>query len=323
MAIAVVAVLVIGGLVPVQSADSQAPDGRELFRFQDPRIAESSGLAVVDGLVVTVNDSGYTPRVYAVDPATGRTVGETVWTGPLRDAEALAPGGRGAVWVGDIGDNEAVRDFVRVVRLPIGRGSRTVSVDHHELRYPDGPQDAETLLVHPGDGRVIVVTKSIFGGVAYAAPPLTPGTRLTMRRAASGLMRGATDGAFFPDGRHVILRDYGSAVVYRHPSWEEVGRFRLPEQPQGEGIAVDADGRILISTEGVGSAVLEVALPGGIRRAVAGRPEPSTTTATTSTTPASGVSEEDRSDEATWIWILVGGSTVVVLAAAAVIRRRR
>src|ERR687893_207498 len=43
------------------------------FVFQDPAIVESSGLAVVDGRVVTTNDSGDTGRVFTVDPRSGET----------------------------------------------------------------------------------------------------------------------------------------------------------------------------------------------------------------------------------------------------------
>lgn len=324
---ALVLLLLLGVAGPVAAVHAQATDARELVTFQDPRIAESSGLAVVDGLVVTVNDSGYAPRVYAVDPATGRTVGETMWTGPLRDAEALAPGGGGTVWVGDIGDNGNVRDFVRVVRLPVGRGTRTVSVPHHELRYPDGPRDAETLLVHPGTGQVIVVSKELFGGHAYSAGVLSDTAPVTMRRIASGLLRTATDGAFFPDGRHVILRNYGAATVYRFPSWDEVGRFTLPAQPQGEGLAVAPDGRILLSTEGAGSAVLQVPLPADVRQAMSeqaetGPPPTQTETATATGTSSSAPEAEGTSDPGR-TWLLAGAAAVLLVGVAVVVRFRR
>ena len=71
----------------------------------------------------------------------------------------------------------------------------------------------------------------------------------------------ATDGAFFPDGQHVILRDYTSAVVYSWPSMQPVGRFELPPQRQGEGIGVAQDGTVYVSSEGPHAPVLEVTLP--------------------------------------------------------------
>jgi hypothetical protein len=67
-----------------------------------------------------------------------------------------------------------------------------------------------------------------------------------------------TDGAFFPDGRHYVLRGYGSAEVYTYPGNERVASFRLPAQRQGEGIAVDSDGWVHVSSEGQHSRVLRV-----------------------------------------------------------------
>ncbi len=154
------------GAASAGPVDDPSPE----FRFTDPAIVESSGLALVDGLVVTVNDSGDEARVFAVDPATGTTVGVTRWGAEPTDIEALAPGGDGTVWVGDIGDNSAARDTITVTRLPVGRGQLTADPPTYELRYPRGASDAEALLVHPVTGRLYVVTKGVFGAVVYAAP---------------------------------------------------------------------------------------------------------------------------------------------------------
>ena len=140
-----------------------------VFRFADPEIVESSGLAAAAGLVTTVNDSGDCARVFTVD-APGRTVGVTTWDDEPTDVEALAPAGRGEVWVGDIGDNAAARDDVTVTRVPVGRGDRSVAGEAFDLVYPDGPHDAEALLAHPRTGRLFVVTKGVLGGTVYAAP---------------------------------------------------------------------------------------------------------------------------------------------------------
>ena len=64
----------------------------------------------------------------------------------------------------------------------------------------------------------------------------------------------ATDAAFFPDGRHIIVRNYTQAAVYSWPELVEVGRFGLPDQEQGEGIAVADDDTIYASSEGAARA---------------------------------------------------------------------
>ena len=230
------------------------------FRFADPEIVESSGLVAVDGLVVTTNDSGDSGRVFAVDPGTGRTVGTTSWPGDPVDVEALAPAGPGHVWVGDIGDNRHVRDSVEVLRVPVGRGDVAASPEAYELVYPDGAHDAEALVAHPLTGQLVVVTKGVFAGTAYAAPlrlrPDRP-NRLVAVGEAPGIV---TDAAFLPGGGGVVLRTYSRAHLASFPSWQPVTSWELPPQDQGEGIAL-AGPHLLISTEGARSRVLQVDLP--------------------------------------------------------------
>ena len=76
----------------------------------------------------------------------------------------------------------------------------------------------------------------------------------------------ATDGAFLPDGKHFVVRNYAAAAVYAFPSLEKVDQFQLPDQQQGEGLAVDADGSLLLSSEGLHSEVLRVRAADELRR---------------------------------------------------------
>ena len=43
----------------------------------------------------------------------------------------------------------------------------------YRFTYPDGPHDAEALLVDPRDGRIWIATKDVFGGGLYRAPSLS------------------------------------------------------------------------------------------------------------------------------------------------------
>lgn len=242
------------------------PPSEVVFRFADPAIVESSGLVVQDGLYLTVNDSGDTGRVFAVD-GDGRTVGVTSW-GDATDVEALAPAGDGEVWVGDIGDNSASRSSVQVLRVPVGRGDRTVSPTAYDLVYPGGPHDAETLLAAPS-GRLYVVSKEVFGARIYAAPRQLSADSPNRLRAVADSFAFATDGSFLPDGRHYLVRGYGSATLYTYPGFARVGSFDLPDQQQGEGIAVGPDDTVYLSSEGLHSAVRSMSLPGRLQRLVA------------------------------------------------------
>lgn len=244
----------------VGAASGVDAPGRPVLRFQDPDVVESSGLALVDGLLVTTNDSGDSGRVFAVDPATGETVGTTSWTPDPEDVEALAPAGPGHVWVADTGDNQRRRGSVEVLRVPVGRGDVDASPERFELVWPDGARDAEALLAHPVTGQLFVVTKGVFAGAVHAAPlPLRSDrpNRLVEVAEAPGLV---TDAAFLPGGGALVLRTYTNAHVVAHPSWESLGWWELPPQDQGEGLTVAGD-ELWLSTEGARSQVLAVDLP--------------------------------------------------------------
>ena len=315
--------------VPFVMGAAAAPThpGHVEFSFGDPDIVESSGLVVQDGLFVTTNDSGDSGRVFTVDPATGQTVGVTSWSDDPTDVEALAPAGRDAVWVGDIGDNTASRDSVQVTRVPVGRGDATVDSPTYDLTYPDGPVNAETLLSDPTNGRLYVATKNVFGGTLYEAPSrLDPDGRNRLREVGPVLPI-ATDGAFFPDGKHLVLRDYSQAVVYTFPALEEVGSFRLPDQDQGEGIAVAPDDAVFVSSEGEHEPVLRVPLPADVRRDVV----PATSSPSPSSSPSSGtysregseLPEQENTERPFWPWFLTAwvvlGGLVLLLRS---LRRR-
>jgi hypothetical protein len=320
LAVAIVVPFLVGAALAPADADRDVA-----FRFADPAIVESSGLTAADGLVATVNDSGDSARVFTVDAASGRTVGVTTWDGDATDNEALAPAGDGQVWVGDIGDNAAARESVTVTRVPVGRGDRSVAGESYRLVYPGDPADAEALLAHPRTGRLLVVTKGVFGGEVYAAPSaLRSGApnRLRLLGDAPGIV---TDGAFFPDGRHLILRSYGRAFVLSFPSLDMVGGFDLPAQKQGEGIAVAADGSVYASSEGVRSPVLRIAVPDDIRAAIAAPPASPSPSAGPSSddqrpqAPGVGLPDASEPQRSAWPWLagfLFFGIVLVVLVRA-------
>lgn len=313
--------LLAGALVvPFLLGAAAAPvEEREvLFRFADERIVESSGLVALHGLVVTTNDSGDAGILYTVDQWSGQTVGTTTWAVEPYDVEALAPAGAGHVWVGDIGDNLSTRDTVEVARVPVGRGKSPAAPVTYELRYPDGAQDAESLLAHPRTGRLYIATKGVLGGMLYEAPQRLAEEGVNRLRPLGPVAAMATDAAFLPDGRHFVVRDYGRAVVYAFPGLEKVAEVDLPPQQQGEGIAVDDRGEWLVSSEGRAAPVLRIGLPGAVRAALtADSPTSEASEATEPTdSPANDEPAETEIQRPVWPWALggiIGVLMVVVL----------
>lgn len=284
-----------------------------VFTFADPRISESSGLVDLGALMVTTNDSGDSARVFVVDPATGETVGVTEIDADSVDVEALAPAGRRAVWVGDIGDNREVRDEVTVHRVPVAARDLAVgSPTSYRLAYPDGAHDAESLLATES-GRLYVITKSFRGGTVYRAPATLSRSGVNRLEAVAEVEEYATDAALLREGRFAVVRGLGRASVYTFPDFGLVGTFPLPPQRQGEGLSVGPRDRVRISTEGVGTTVTEVRLPPELVRSMRS-PTPET---------AAPVAPAQAESSNTWLaWALAGAAVLVALAVALGLARR-
>jgi hypothetical protein len=318
----VVVPLLLGGpmVAPARAAGDPSVPARTLFSFADDRVVESSGLVDRGDVVYTTNDSGDDAVLYGVDPRTGRTVSRTTYADSVEDVEDLAPGAGGTVWAGDTGDNRQRRDDIAVYRVTPGEGDSDRPAPRYTLTYPDGPHDAEALLVSPRTRRVLVVSKSAFGGIVYAAPRhLVSGGRPNRLRPFARVSGLVTDGTFLPDGRHVVLRTYGTASVYTFPGFGLVGTVRLPSQPQGEGISVGATGRVLLSSEGVHADVLQATLPAaltapGARVTRPAEPVPASAgRAPRDTGPARGP----------WDWLAIAAVGVVIAAAGVLATRAR
>ncbi len=300
-----------------------SPHATTVLTFQDPAIVEQSALLLQDGLFVTTNDSGDTGRIFVVDES-GATVGVTHWSDHPTDTEALAPGGPGFVWVGDIGDNLGQRSDVTITRVPVGRGERTVRATSYHLAYPGGATDAETLVRDPVTGRLYIATKNVFGGRLYAVPQHLSATGTNRLQPVAHVLSLATDGAFFPDGRHLVIRDYAVAAVYAWPSMQRVGTFDLPSEPQGEGIAVGPDDTLYLSSEGLHSPVLETRVPAAVRAAMAATPSRSpseTPSSSPGVEPETSTTSDDESPREVWPW--VAGGLLACVALVVLVRSLR
>jgi hypothetical protein len=160
----------------------------------------------------------------------------------------------------------------------------------------------------------------------YAAPRRLSTSHPNRLRAVADSLSFATDGAFLPDGRHYVLRDYGAAAVYTFPGHEKVASFGLPSQQQGEGIAVAPDGSVHVCTEGQFSDVLDVELPPQVIKALRPPPppspdqpseEPSGSAAAAPEAGPSGQDGQDEDDGPVWPWLL-GGVVAVGFVTGAV-----
>jgi hypothetical protein len=248
---------------PVRAATGAAAQPHTLCRITDPRLPELSGLVVLGDRMVAMNDGGDQLTVYVLD-ATCQVV--DVRTAPVDpyDPEDMAVGADGTVWLADTGDNRVDRPTVAMLAL---RPDGTSGV--YRMTYPDGPHDAESLLLAP-DGTPYIVTKEVLGssGVYRPVAPLVDGATVALLRVgavnftltgtpggpvgrAGQLM--ATGGAVSRDGLLLALRTYTDAYVWPLSGSDVTGalsgtpvRIALPEAPQGEAISFAADDRDLV-----------------------------------------------------------------------------
>jgi hypothetical protein len=203
------------------------------------------------------------------------------------------------------------------VTEPARLGDATVPAVRYRLRYTDGPHNAEALLVDPRGDRLYVATKVEAGGGLYRAPARLDPAGVNVLQRVARVPPVITDGAFTPDGRAFVLRDYQGAYLYRAPG-RRVGSFELPPQFQGESITVTADGRsVLAGSEGPDSEVWRVPLP----QAALARAAPTTRPAPHAKAPAATGGVPGRGPTP----FLVAGAAVAALVGVgvAVARRRR
>lgn len=285
-------------LLAVLAAAGAAP--RIVAHLEDPAIKESSGLAASranPGIYWTHNDSGDGPFLYAFDRE-GRSYGRWRVRGATHidwEDMAIGPGprrGRWYLYIGDIGDNAMRRNGVVVYRVeePRVAGPKacrpecaTARAAVLRLRYPDGPHDAESLLVHPTTGDLYVVTKgarrrpetrvykasaaALSGGRATLSLVATLGIPETFFTMLAG---GITGGGNSPDGRSVVLSDYFRAYEARLPAgarFDAIWNQPFTTIPLGlgfqvEGICYRADGKAIMAvSEGTAAPLLEISPP--------------------------------------------------------------
>jgi hypothetical protein len=264
----------------------------------DPALEEISGIAASrrhEGIIWAEEDSGNDAAIHALSPQ-----GELLGTYQIEGAEAVdwedlasGPGvdpAQPALYVGDIGDNGADRPSVTIYRVaepeapPSGAGGTLPLLDRTEVTYPDGPVDAESLLVDPASGDVIVITKALLGPSQVLRVPsdaLGAGAAVEAEvvgelEVPSELALGAglpgtavTSADIAPDGSFVLVRTYQALLAYPRAADQSVAEALagdpcsapVAQETQGEAVAVAPLGDAYLTVgEQVGAAVNRVAV---------------------------------------------------------------
>jgi hypothetical protein len=248
-----------------------------LATIKIPGLDESSGLVASQsypGIFWTMND-GSGPYLYAFDRSGKKRARVRVRNATAYDWEdlALARGsdGRWSIYIGDIGDNGRKRKSLVVYRIeePTLGATSSGPADVFRFRYPDGPHDAEALLVHPRSGDLYIVTKAKGldpqTRVYKAASPLSTSRTTVLSHVAdiplpsgsilSMLAGRVTGGSISPDGKRVIICDYerGWEAIVPGTKFDAVWTSEwipldLGSRSQGEAVAYRHDGKAVLAT---------------------------------------------------------------------------
>jgi hypothetical protein len=243
--------------------------------FQNPELKEISGIAasqIFEDTYYVHNDSGDTSRFFAVDPQ-GKLISTFYFPEDqqkqhtLLDCEDISVGkgpeaGKSFVYLADIGDNANVRPYVTIYRFEEKPSWLQDSVHHVipaqlHLTYPDGPKDAEAMMVDPIQHLMYIVNKRTDTIRVYTTPLNFKNNEdrvLTLRSKIhiKGFkpFKYITAGDISKDGSKILLKSYGKVYYWQRqqdePVWETMQRkpTELPYdlQRQGEAIGFTANG---------------------------------------------------------------------------------
>jgi len=269
-------------------------------------LVENSAAAVSNaqpGIVFTINDSGNDPMLFAFDTA-GTDRGawvvdssqnvdwEAAAEGSCGAGDRAAPNGGRCIYIGDTGDNSAVRRVVVIYRVTEPPAAAPGSIGHLGserlvFRYPDGPHDVEAMYVTP-DGAVVLISKRpLFDADGHMRPALVfrlPASAWKLGTVAvadlvdslpiipgTAPWRTITDAALSPDDHYLAVRTYAQVYVFATDS--ATGRRRAGIKPAvcniyhgdddaGEGIGwLGTSRRLVLTSEGRKSPLRIVTCP--------------------------------------------------------------
>jgi len=257
----------------------------KLFDIADERILESSGIAVGianEGVIWTHNDSGDSPRLFALDRL-GALRAEVALEGAeavdWEDMASFRLAGVAHLLVADVGDNARHREAYQLYMLaepqlaaappegPLTAPARTLA-----FRYPTGSENCAAVAFDPGGGRVLLATRDDHAPRSRVFALPLPGDGATSEAlvaepVAELPLQLVTSMDLAPDGRRAVVITYTTAYFYERGADEpwaaafgrEPRTLSLPMRRQGEGVCFDTDARsLLLSSEKLPSPVLRV-----------------------------------------------------------------
>lgn len=227
-----------------------------LGTLDEATVDEASGLVASrlhPSLLYTHNDSGGEPEVYMIDTL-GKYQGKIKLDG-VRNQDwediAIGPGredGESYIYVADIGDNNAKRDRIQIYRFAEPQELEREIILQPEritLTYPDGPKDAETLLVDPWNGDLLVLSKRDTSNTLYKATAEQLDTQEAVLEKVMKLpITMAVGGDISADGTQILIKNYWAVYYWEREEGESLEEVfarkpvQLPYKPEPQGEAI-------------------------------------------------------------------------------------
>lgn len=230
-------------------------------------LTEASGIAVSRSnpdLIWSHNDSGGQARLFLIGPS-GDDLGEFLLTGvENRDWEdmAIGPGpeeGKTYIYIGDIGDNRSQykeKIIYRMIEPDVSRAGQKIvdnitGVETIRFEFPDGPRDAETLMIDPLSKDLYIISKQWpQGGIYLLKYPYSTTEINVPEKVGEISLSNVVGGDVSAYGKEVLVKTYTAIYCWKKLGEEDIGTLlqsepvRLPyfREPQGEAIGWKVDG---------------------------------------------------------------------------------
>ncbi len=243
--------------------------GVQTGTITDADIPEASGLAVsrkYPAMFWTHNDSNNPNDIFLVDSTGKKKATVVVNNATNRDWEdiAIGPGptaGINYIYLGEIGDNNAVHSVSYIYRFPEPdvnlNGTSTISdVEKISFAYPDGPRNAETLLLDPLTKDLYVISKETSAHVYVAYYPQRTDTTITLKELDILPLSTLTAGDISATGSEILLKNYEQIYYWKRTDGQTIGQtlLRTPSlipyitEPKGEAMGWAPDGSYFYTT---------------------------------------------------------------------------
>jgi hypothetical protein len=231
--------------------------------LENKKIEEASGLAFSkshNGLIYTHNDSGGGRRIFVIDTL-GQGMGvfklKGVWNRDWEDI-AVGPGPDpklNYIYIGEIGDNQAEYDNIFILRVPeptqFTEGLE-IEPEVLKLTYPDGPRDAETLMVDPISKDIFILSKRDSLNILYKTTQEAFDRKEAVLEKFMELpLTMSVAGDISADGSEILIKNYFTVYYWTRNENETVEQalarnpLILPykPEPQGEAIGFHPNGK--------------------------------------------------------------------------------